>query len=555
MTFAAQCSTNIRLLIALKAAWSLLLVSLIAVSVCSGSNLAVADDAADAAPDAVQPDAQRPNILYIMSDDHTSTGVGCYGSRLAYLNPTPNIDRIANEGVRLENCFCTNSICTPSRATIISGQYSHTNGVHTLVAPLVPEKHTLPRLIKNAGYETAIIGKWHLHIEPAVFDFYTVLPGQGWYHNPEFIQRGPKPFPKNTFRVHKHSSDAITDISLKWLKERKQKDKPFFLMHHFKAPHDDFENAERYDFLYENETIPEPESLRNRGNHGPLDHESYGTSVSKRNTRRNMGMHMFVDPELKDDEYTTQTYQRYLKKFLRCVKGVDDNVGRLLKHLEDTGELDNTVIVYTADQGFMLGEHDYIDKRWMYEESLRMPFVIRYPEKFAAGTTNDDMISNVDFCPTLLELAGATDQIQTLDPAQQLQGRSFVSNLQGNTADDWPDQTYYRYWMHMAHHDNPGHFGVRTKDFKLIFFYGRRLNDDWYYPNDADYSTEPFWEMYDLKNDPKEMNNLVGDPAYKEKFEELKSKIYEQKVANGDTDQEYPEVKMLFDTVVPEAMK
>jgi len=437
-------------------------------------------------------ETRKPNILYIMSDDHTSTGVGCYGSRLAYLNPTPNIDRIAKEGVRLANCFCTNSICTPSRATIMSGQYSHTNGVYTLIQELPHRKHNLPRMIKAA--------------------------------------------------------DAVTDISLKWLKNRKQKNKPFFLMHHFKAPHDDFENAERYDFLYQDEKIPEPDSLRNRANHGPDGQETYGTSVGKRNKRRRMGMHMFVDDNLDDDQYITEAYQRYLKKFLRCVKGVDDNVGRLLAHLEKTGELDNTVIVYTADQGFMLGEHDYIDKRWMYEESLRMPFVIRYPKKFKAGTVNEDIINNVDFCPTLLELAGATDQIASLAPDQKLEGRSFVSNLQGNTPDDWRTASYYRYWMHMAHHDNPAHFGVRTKDFKLIFFYGRKLDDSWFYnPQKVD-TTEPYWELYDLRNDPKEMNNVINDPQYVETFKTLKNEIYQLKVETGDTDQQFPEVKELFES-------
>lgn len=500
-------------------------------------------------------ETRKPNILYIMSDDHTSTGVGCYGSRLAYLNPTPNIDRIAKEGVRLANCFCTNSICTPSRATIMSGQYSHTNGVYTLIQELPHRKHNLPRMIKAAGYETAMIGKWHLKLEPSTFDFYTVLPGQGWYHNPEFRVPGPKPWPKNTIRVKKHSSDAVTDISLKWLKNRKQKNKPFFLMHHFKAPHDDFENAERYDFLYQDEKIPEPDSLRNRANHGPDGQETYGTSVGKRNKRRRMGMHMFVDDNLDDDQYITEAYQRYLKKFLRCVKGVDDNVGRLLAHLEKTGELDNTVIVYTADQGFMLGEHDYIDKRWMYEESLRMPFVIRYPKKFKAGTVNEDIINNVDFCPTLLELAGATDQIASLAPDQKLEGRSFVSNLQGNTPDDWRTASYYRYWMHMAHHDNPAHFGVRTKDFKLIFFYGRKLDDSWFYnPQKVD-TTEPYWELYDLRNDPKEMNNVINDPQYVETFKTLKNEIYQLKVETGDTDQQFPEVKELFESVLPMSMR
>jgi arylsulfatase A-like enzyme len=500
-------------------------------------------------------DEKKPNILYIMSDDHTSTGIGCYGSRLAYLNPTPNIDRLATEGVRLANCFCTNSICTPSRATILSGQYSHVNGVTTLIQPLDIRKHTVPRLIKQAGYETAMIGKWHLKVEPELFDFYTVLPGQGWYHNPEFRVRGPKPWPKNTMRIHKHSSDAVTDISLKWLKTRKQKNKPFFLMHHFKAPHDDFENAERYDFLYQNETIPEPKSLRDRGQHGPVGKDSFGTSVSNRNKRRNMGMHMFVDQTLDDDQYTTESYQRYIKKFLRTVKGVDDNVGRLLAHLKATGELDNTIIIYTADQGFMLGEHDYIDKRWMYEESLRMPFLVRYPKQFKAGTVNEDIINNVDFCPTLLEMAGADKFIEQLEPDQALQGRSFVSNLTGDTPEDWPKSSYYRYWMHMAHHDNPAHFGIRNQQFKLIFFYGRKLKEEWYYNPDRVSDTEPFWELYDIQNDPKEMKNLIDDPAYAQKFKELKADLYAARVKAGDTDAKFPDVQKLFETVTPPAMK
>ena len=327
-------------------------------------------------------------------------------------------------------------------------------------------------------------------------------------------------------RVKKHSSDAVTDISLKWLKNRKQKNKPFFLMHHFKAPHDDFENAERYDFLYENEKIPEPDSLRNRANHGPDGREAYGTSVGKRNKRRRMGMHMFVDDNLDEQQYMTEAYQRYLKKFLRCVKGVDDNVGRLLAHLEKTGELDNTVIVYTADQGFMLGEHDYIDKRWMYEESLRMPFVIRYPKKFKAGTVNEDIINNVDFCPTLLELAGASDQIASLAPDQKLEGHSFVSNLQGNTPDDWRTASYYRYWMHMAHHDNPGEMAIRTKKHKLIYFYGCN-----YKGKDQ---TPPAWELYDLEKDPNELANVYDDPEYAEIREKLKVQFAELRKKVGD---------------------
>ena len=484
-------------------------------------------------------EAAQPNILYIMSDDHTSTGIGCYGSRLAELNPTPNIDKLAARGVRLTNCFCNNSICTPSRATIMTGQPSSQNGIVTLLGDLPKERQSLPLAMRDAGYETAMVGKWHLKAEPAAYDFYTVLPGQGWYHNPEFRVPGPLPWPQNTMRVKKHSSDAVTDISLKWLKTRKQKDKPFFLMHHFKAPHDDFENAERYDFLYENDVIPEPESLRTRGNHGPLGRPTFGTSVSKRNERRNMGMHMFVDPELGDYEYTTQSYQRYIKKFLRCVKGVDDNVGRLVAHLESTGELDNTIIVYTADQGFMLGEHDYIDKRWMYEESQRMPFIIAGPG-IPNAVTNDDMITNVDFTPTLVDLGNG--DVENATSKYRFAGRSFKPNLTGDTPNDWPTSVYYRYFMHMAHHDNPAHFGIRTQSMKLIFFYGQPLNTKWFYKKQGYEPTKPYWEMYDLAKDPHEMNNVYGDTAYSTVQSKLKQELKRLRAANGDSefDAQYP---------------
>lgn len=493
--------------------------------ILSASNLFAAND-------------QKPNILYIMSDDHAAHAIGAYGGRLAKLNPTPTLDKIASEGMLMKNVFCTNSICTPSRATIITGQYSHKNGVLTLNESIEAERQFLPKLIKQAGYETAIIGKWHLKKEPAAFDFYTVLPGQGSYFDPMFRVRGPKQWPNNTFHGRgwngvKHSSDSITDVSLKWLKNRKKKNKPFFLMHHFKAPHDNFENAERYDFLYDDVEIPEPESLLTRGKHGPLDKPLHGTSVGPRNHRRNMGHHMFVDDSLSDVEYTKVTYQRYLKKFLRCVRGVDDNIKRLVDHLKSTGEYDNTIIIYSADQGFMLGEHDYIDKRWMYEESLRMPFIVRYPKWIKAGTTNDDIINNVDYAPTMLEMAG-------VEKPDFMQGRSFLPILKGEeTPENWPTASYYRYWMHMAHHDNPAHYGIRTKTHKLIYFYGLPLGAP---GTKKSVPTEPYWELYDLVNDPKEVNNVIADPAYVKVREQLKKQLLELKAKTGDTDDKYPEL-------------
>ncbi|HAV64712.1 MAG TPA: acetylglucosamine-6-sulfatase [Verrucomicrobiales bacterium] len=482
--------------------------------------------------------ADQPNILFIMSDDHAAHAIGAYGGRLAVLNPTPTLDRLAHEGVLMKNAFCVNAICTPSRANIMTGLHSHRNGVTTLNGVVKPADQTLAIEMKRAGYETAVIGKWHLQEEPAAFDFYTVLPGQGSYFNPVFLVRGPQPWPRNEIRTggydSKHSSDAITDISLKWLRERKDKSKPFFLMHHFKAPHDNFENAERYDWLYEDINIPEPESLWRRGNHGPVGRPQYGTSIGKRNERRNMGHHMFVDPALGDAEYKREAYQRYLKKFLRCVRGIDDNILRLIEHLEKTGELDNTVIIYTADQGFNLGEHDYIDKRWMYEETLRMPFIVRYPKRFKAGTVIEDIVNNVDFTPTLLELAG----IPAADMPRQFQGRSFVANMEGRTPGDWPGQTYYRYWMHMAHHDNPAHYGLRTREHKLIFFYGLPLDA----PGAQNEPTEPWLELYDLTRDPHEMNNVINDPHYATVLAELKAKLLAEKEKIGDTDDKYPDL-------------
>ena len=248
-----------------------------------------------------------------------------------------------------------------------------------------------------------------------------------------------------------------------------------------------------------------------RGGHGPLDRAAYGTSVSKRNKRRNMGHHMFVDRELGDESYTRAAYQRYLKKFLRCVKGVDDNVGRLLDYLEKSGELDNTVIFYTGDQGFMLGEHDYIDKRWMYEESMRMPLLVRYPPMIKAGSRNNELVNNTDFAPTILALAG-------VKTPGYMQGRSFSEMLRGNIPGDWRTATYYRYWMHMAHHWNPAHFGIRTKGHKLIFYYGLPISG-------KENATLPAWELYDMEKDPREMNNVYADPAYARIRTKLKAEL------------------------------
>ena len=494
---------------------------------------------------------QRPNIIFIMSDDHTSQAIGAYGSRLAKLNPTPTIDRLAKEGMLFENAFCSNAICAPSRATIITGQYAHTCGVHDLRGGIEPGRQHLAREMKKGGYQTAMIGKWHLKKEPADFDYYCVLPGQGKYHNPEFRVRGEKHWPKNLIKFDgMHSSDAITDQTLKWLKTGRDKSKPFFLMHHYKAPHDYFEHAHRYDDYLVDIDIPKPKNLGNshpegfgsiatRGNHDELI-PHIGTSIGNRNPRRSYAKDLpmkfpqdypknYNPTKLTDQQVQNIAYNVYLRKYLRCVKGVDDNLKRLFAYLDKTGLMNQTVIIYTGDQGFMLGEHDYQDKRWMYEEAMRMPFLIRYPSTIKAGSRTDAVVGNVDYAATMLDFAGVKK------PAY-MQGHSFKSICEtGREPASWPNEAYYRYWMHMAHHDNPGHVGIRTKEFKLIYYYG------------TDYQggnqTPPAWELYDMRKDSIESINLYDNPKYTKTVAKLKQRLASLRKRIGDDGRDFPETE------------
>ena len=495
----------------------------------------------------------QPNILFIMSDDHAAQAIGAYGSHLADLDLTPTLDELAGEGILFENAFCTNSICVPSRATILTGQYSQTNGVLDLDGSLHADKQYLPQEFKKLGYSTAIIGKYHLHHEPSGFDYYKVLPGQGQYYNPDFHEKGKGEWPNNLVKHQGHSSDVITDITINYL-EKLDRSKPFFLMHHYKAPHDDFEYATRYESFLAEKDIPEPAGLweqpdfGSEGTRGANDSLTHyiGTSVSPRHYRSNYTY--WADTSASFEEQTRQAYQSYLKRYLRCVKGVDDNLARLFDYLKAEGLWDNTVIIYTGDQGMMLGAHDFIDKRWMYDESMRMPFIVHYPDMIKGGQRSELLINNADYGPTMLTLAGG-------EVPDYMQGRSFLNTLKGKPEKDWRTATYYRYWMHIIHHYVPAHFGIRTLDYKLIFYYGAHYLpeeefDQFYWAKDYDgvgRHTPPAWEFYDLKQDPQELVNRYDDPAYAEIISELKVELKRTREELNETDENYPVIKEIID--------
>lgn len=496
---------------------------------------------------------KKPNIIYIMSDDHTSQAIGAYGGRLAGLNPTPTIDKLAADGILFKNAFCTNSICTPSRASIITGQYSQTNGILDLDGHIGEGKQYLPQELKKLGYSTAMVGKWHLHNEPNDFDYYKVLPGQGKYFNPSFNEKGKGEWPNNLVKSVGHSSDVITDTAIEYLKKL-DKSKPFFLMHHFKAPHDMFEYAPRYEDYLKDVEIPEPASLYNQpfwgseGSRGKNDSlvNYIGTSISPRNKNENghSNYSKLFYPEIDNAKLSTHlAYQKYLKDYLRCVKGVDDNLARLFAYLKEAGLWENTIIIYTADQGMMLGEHDFVDKRWMYEESMRMPFIVHYPKGIKKGQVSELLINNTDYAPTMIELAGGKTP-------SYMQGKSFIKTLQGKPEQNWREATYYRYWMHIIHHYVPAHFGIRTKDYKLIFFYGKHYLPEeqfkeFYWSKGyegVNRETPPSWELYNLKNDPQELHNIYNDAANKEIISKLKVELQNLRVELNETDANYPEI-------------
>lgn len=453
---------------------------------------------------------KRPNILFIMSDDHAYQAISAYGGRLADVCPTPNIDRIAKEGMLFKNCFVTNSICTPSRAAIFTGKYSHKNGVYKFTA-LDQSQPTLPKYMQKAGYATCLIGKYHLHSNPVGLDYFSILPGQGDYHNPEFIQKGDE-HPSGWVTLGEptvyegHSTDVITDQALDYLKNKRPKDKSFILFCHFKAPHDTWEFAERYRDFLEDVEIPEPPNLfdnyEGRSDMLRKQLQYIGSDWGNQTNFKEKTAH------LEGKAKNKMQYQLFMKKYLRCVKGIDDNLKRILDYLDESGLAENTLVIYTSDQGVFLGEHGLYDKRIMYEEALRMPFLVRWPGVVKPGTTSDGMILNVDFAPTIMAAAG-------LEVPSDMQGRRFLPLFKGNIPSDWRKSMYYRYYY--SHFETESHYGVRTYQHKLIYF--DRINQ---------------WELYDLEKDPHEMNNVYDDPEYKQVVKELKQELKRRQTELGD---------------------
>ncbi|MCB9882117.1 MAG: sulfatase [Planctomycetes bacterium] len=481
--------------------------------------------------------ANPPNILFVFSDDHAPSAIGAYGGRYAGLNPTPAIDRLAREGMLFRASFCTNSICGPSRAVILSGLHSHKNGFRGNGDRFDGDQETFPKLLQHAGYETAMIGKWHLGSDPQGFDHWEVLPGQGDYYNPEFLT------PQGRVRREGYVTDLVTDSAIHWLEQERDPGKPFLLMCQHKAPHRTWMPAPRHFTLYDDVVIPEPETLFD-------DHRDDASPARFQEMEVDRHMNLVYDLKVEPDESfdpkagtandgsgfrnlrtmtaaqrkawdayyhpISQTfhgaklegrdlvrwkYQRYLKDYLRCVRGVDESVQRLTNWLRENGLEENTVVIYSSDQGFFLGDHGWFDKRWMYEESLSMPLIVKWPKHAQGGSVNGDLVQNLDYAPTFLEMAGVPV------PAR-MQGRSLVPLLTGKRPYDWRGAIYYHYFGFPDIHSVARHYGIRTDRYKLIRYY--QFDE---------------WELFDLATDPDERTNLYGEPRRAATVAELQREL------------------------------
>jgi arylsulfatase A-like enzyme/lysophospholipase L1-like esterase len=470
---------------------------------------------------------QRPNILFVFSDDHAVQAIGAYGSKI---NQTPHLDRLAREGMLFHHSFCANSICGPSRASVLTGKHSHVNGFRRNGDRFDGSQWTFPQALQQAGYQTALIGKWHLTSDPTGFDHWEILPGQGSYYNPDLIQMDG-----SRKRYTGYVSDLVTDLALEWLDRGRDKSKPFVLLAQHKAPHRDWSPHPRHFGRYPHGTIPEPATLfDDYSGRSPLLREQEMTIANHFYWGHDMKFHgenlfpehflsglrmgeyarmnaeqqavwdahygpenqAFIDAmqagPLSDAEVIRWKFQRYLHDYLGSVQAVDDSVGRLLEYLDQSGLADNTLVIYSSDQGFYLGEHGWYDKRWMFEESLKMPFLIRWPGQIQPGTESRALIQNIDYAPTFLEVAG-------VPVPPEVQGRSLLPVLfnQGQAPADWRDAIYYAYYENAAVHQVAVHDGVRTDRYKAFFFPRTRE-----------------WQLFDLDQDPQELQSLHDDPEY-----------------------------------------
>jgi arylsulfatase A-like enzyme len=481
--------------------------------------------------------ADRPNILFIFSDDHAPQAIGAYGGLLKSVNPTPHIDRLADQGMLFHNSFCSNSICAPSRAVILTGKHSHLNGMRQNGDRFDGSQTTFPKLLRRVGYQTALIGKWHLQSEPQGFDHWQILPGQGVYYNPDFIT------PQGKVRIEGHCTDIIADLALDWLRNKRDPTKPFLLMCQHKAPHRTWMPTTRHLTLYDDRSIPEPPTLFDdwSDNASPARYQEMevarhlhrvydlfvtpegewdpnaGDALDKsgyKNLQRMLPAqraawdaayepknNAFRRANLTGQELVRWKYQRYIKNYLRCIRGVDDSVGRLMEYLDKAGLADNTVVVYSSDQGFFLGEHGWYDKRWMYDESLKMPLIIRWPGVTRPGSTCRDLVQNIDYAGTFLEMAGAPRP-------DDLHGVSLVPLLKGASPPEWRAAIYYHYYEYPSVHMVARHYGIRTARYKLIRFY--QFDE---------------WEFYDLDKDPDERKNEYGNPEYAKEIARLKTAL------------------------------
>ena len=488
---------------------------------------------------------ERPNIIFIMTDDHTTQAMSCYGGNLI---ETPNMDRIADEGMRFDNCYATNALSGPSRACILTGKFSHKNGFTDNASTFDGSQLTFPKVMRENGYATGVVGKWHLISKPQGFDHWSILLGQneqGNYFKPVFYENG------TVVNEDGYVTDVITDKAIEFIDEVHD-EKPFMLMLHHKAPHRNWMPAPRHLGIFNDTVFPEPETLfddyEGRGEaarsqemniKNTLDDEwdlkllTREEILAGNNRLHDVYIRMpeevqhkwdsvyapriaeYRSGKLQGDELVRWKYQQYMRDYLATAKSVDESIGRVMEYLEEIGELDNTVIVYTSDQGFFLGEHGWFDKRFMYEECLRMPFVIRYPKMIKAGSTSKAICMNVDFGPTFLDLAG-------IEVPSEMQGRSFrkVLEKKGRIPAGWREAAYYHYYEYPAEHSVKRHYGIRTSDCKLIHFY-----------NDIDQ-----WEMYDMKADPQEMRNVYDDPAYADKRAQMHRILEQVQQEYGDTD-------------------